>query len=107
MRLDYKPVFDTRAVKQSNKLMQLIPELLKYITKESNFVTSREWLLECTRQLHKMRMIATDGVLKQYLKELEQDPEDLIGQECEESEDVTVLYLNWRRQEKRHRMIDN
>lgn len=106
MRLNYKPVLDTRAVKQGNKPMRLIPELLKYVTKESDLVASRDWFLEYTRQLHKMRMIATGGVLKQYLKELEQDPEDLIGQDGEVTEDVAALYFNWRRQEKRYRMVD-
>lgn len=54
-----------------------------------------------------MRMIATGGVLKQYLKELEQDPEELIGQDGEVAEDVAALYFNWRRQEKRCRMVEN
>jgi hypothetical protein len=36
----------------------------KHVTKESDLVASREWFLEYTRQLHKMRMIATGGVLK-------------------------------------------
>jgi plasmid rolling circle replication initiator protein Rep len=106
MRLDYSPILDTRAVKEGDKPMQLVPELLKYVTKESDLVASREWFLEYTRQLHKMRMISTGGVLKQYLKELEQEPEDLIGQDGEMSEDVASLYFNWRRQEKRYRMVD-
>jgi plasmid rolling circle replication initiator protein Rep len=105
MRLDYSPILDTRAVKEGDKPMQLVPELLKYVTKESDLVASREWFLEYTRQLHKMRMIATGGVLKQYLKELEQEPEDLIGESNESTEDVAALYFNWRRQEKRYRMI--
>jgi plasmid rolling circle replication initiator protein Rep len=105
MRFDYSPILDTRAVKEGDKPMQLVPELLKYVTKESDLVASREWFLEYTRQLHKMRMIATGGVLKQYLKELEQEPEDLIGESNESTEDVAALYFNWRRQEKRYRMI--
>lgn len=105
MRLDYSPILDISAVKEGDKPMQLVPELLKYVIKESDLVASREWFLEYTRQLHKMRMIATGGVLKQYLKELEQDPEDLIGQDSEVAEDVAALYFNWRRQEKRYRMV--
>jgi hypothetical protein len=37
-------------------------KLLKYCTKESDMVADREWFLELTSQLHKMRAIAT-GVL--------------------------------------------
>jgi plasmid rolling circle replication initiator protein Rep len=79
MRLDYNPVLDVQAVKQGDQPMQLVPELLKYCTKESDMVTDRGWFLELTRQMHKMRCVTTGGVLKEYLKELEQEPEDLIG----------------------------
>jgi plasmid rolling circle replication initiator protein Rep len=106
MRLNYKPILDTRAVKEGDKPMQLVPELLKYVTKESDLVADRQWFLEYTRQLHKMRMIATGGVLKQYLKELEQEPEDLIGESNESADDMAALYFGWRRQEKRYRMIE-
>jgi plasmid rolling circle replication initiator protein Rep len=108
MRLDYDPVLDVQAVKQGSKPMDLVPELLKYCTKESDLVADREWFLELTRQMHKMRAVATGGVLKEYLKELEEEPEDLIGKddESDQVEDVS-LYFAWRRQEKKYRLIDN
>ena len=77
MRVDYNPVLDCRAVKQGSKPMELGPELLKYCVKESDLVADREWFLELTRQFHKMRSIATGGVLKRFLKELEQEPDTL------------------------------
>ena len=107
MRLNYNPIMDTRAVREGDKPMQLVPELLKYMTKESDMVADREWFLELTRQLHKMRGIATGGVLKQYLKELEQEPEDLIGDGDDSiEEDLMSLYFGWKRLEKRYRMVD-
>jgi plasmid rolling circle replication initiator protein Rep len=106
MRLDYSPILDVQAVKTGENPSSLIPELLKYCTKESDMVAEREWFLELTRQLHKMRCIATGGVLKEYLKELEQEPEDLIGEGDEPSIDDTSLYFEWKRQEKRYRMTN-
>lgn len=107
MKLDYTPVIDVRAVKQGDKPMQLVPEIIKYVTKESDMVADREWFLELTRQLHKMRLIATGGVLKEYLKELQQEPEDLIG-EGDDSviEDLMTLLFGWRRQERKYRLKD-
>jgi plasmid rolling circle replication initiator protein Rep len=107
MRLDYNPILDCRAVKQGSKPMELVPELLKYCVKESDLVADRQWFLELTRQLHKMRAIATGGVLKTYLKEMEKEPEDLIG-ESEEAElqEEMSLYFGWKRQEKKYRMVD-
>lgn len=104
MRLDYNPILDCRAVKKGQQPMQLIPELLKYCTKESDLVCDREWFLELTRQMHKMRCVATGGVLKQYLKELEQEPEDLIGEGDDLSEDLGQIYFGWRRVEKKYRL---
>jgi plasmid rolling circle replication initiator protein Rep len=106
MRLDYNPVLDVQAIKQGSKPMELVPELLKYCTKESDLVADREWFLELTRQMHKMRAIATGGVLKEYLKELEQEPEDLIGEsESPEAQEDSSLYFGWKRPEKRYRLV--
>jgi hypothetical protein len=107
MRLDYNPVLDVQAVKQGSKPMELVPELLKYCTKESDLVADKEWFLELTRQMHKMRAIATGGVLKEYLRELEEEPEDLIGKDSDDSgSDETSLYFGWLRNEKKYRIVD-
>jgi plasmid rolling circle replication initiator protein Rep len=106
LRLDYNPVLDVQAVKQGSKPMELIPELLKYCTKESDLVADREWFLELTRQMHKMKCVTTGGILKEYLQELEQEPEDLIGEGSEdESEDRGILYFGWKRREKKYRLV--
>lgn len=105
MRLDYDPVVDVRAVKQGTQPMELVPELLKYCTKESDLVTDREWFLELTKQMRKMRTIATGGVLKEYLKELEEDPEDLIGRDEDQlADDEARLFFGWERKGKRYRL---
>lgn len=106
MRLDYNPVLDVQAVKQGSQPMELVPELLKYCTKESDLVSDREWFLELTRQMNKMRSIAIGGVLKEYLNELENEPEDLIGEsEISEGNDEASLYFGWKRKEKKYRMV--
>lgn len=106
LRIDYNPVLDVQAVKQGVQPMSLVPELLKYCVKESDLVADREWFLELTRQMHGMRCVATGGILKQYLKILEEEPEDLIGKTENEDEDVDEghLYFNWRQKEKKYRL---
>lgn len=106
--LGYKPIVDVRAVKEIDKPMQLVPELIKYVTKESDLVADREWFLELTRQLHGMRLISTGGVLKSYLKELEQEPEDLIGNGDDDSieKDLMNLYFGWKSRERKYRMVE-
>lgn len=108
LRIDYNPILDVQAVKKGRQPMDLVPELLKYCTKESDLTADREWFLELTRQMHKMRTIATGGVLKEYLKELEKEPEDLIGQDETETEvDEGHLYFGWKRKNKKYKLIDN
>ena len=68
-----------------------ISETLKYSVKPSDLALERDkgaWLHEMTKQVHKMRFIATGGVLKGILK-----PEDEITTEemissSEEVQDV-------------------
>jgi plasmid rolling circle replication initiator protein Rep len=108
LRLDYDPVLDVQAIKKGSQPMQLVPELLKYCTKESDMTVDREWLLELTRQMHKLRAIATGGVLKEYLKALEDEPEDLIHVDGEEeiaTDDDTHLYFGWKQKEKKYRLV--
>lgn len=107
MRLDYNPILDVQAIREGGRPMELLPELLKYCTKESDLVADREWFLELTRQMQKMRAIATGGVLKEYLKELEDEPEDLIGKDDEvEPTNEASLYFGWKRLEKKYRLVD-
>ncbi len=108
LRIDYNPMLDVQAVKKGQQPMQLVPELLKYCVKESDLVTDREWFLELTRQMHKMKTVATGGVLKVYLKELEQEPDDLIGkdEQSESAVDEGHLYFGWKRQEKKYKLVD-
>jgi plasmid rolling circle replication initiator protein Rep len=107
MRLDYKPILDIQAVKQGDTPMDLVPELLKYCTKESDMVADREWFLELTHQMHKMRSIATGGVLKDYLRELEQESDDLIGEDGLAEDEFGRLYFGWKRQDSKYRMVNH
>jgi hypothetical protein len=98
---------DIRAVKKGSNPSSLIPELIKYCTKETDMVVDREWFLELTSQLHKMRAIATGGILKEYLRELEDEPDDLIGESDDElGEDYGRLLFGWRRNEQKYKLID-
>lgn len=108
LRIDYNPVLDVQAIKKGQSPASLVPELLKYCTKESDLVASREWFLELTRQMHKMRAIGTGGVLKAYLKELEAEPDDLVGKDDEgESEiDEGHLYFGWKAKVKKYKLLD-
>lgn len=108
MRLDYQPVMDVRAVKAGDTPSSLIPELLKYCVKESDLVADKDWFLELTRQLHKTKAVAVGGVLKEYLKLLEAEPEDLIGHNDEQEDDVDEghLYFGWKRKEKKYRLVE-
>ncbi len=108
LRIDYNPVLDVQAVKKGEQPMQLVPELLKYCVKESDLVVDRQWFIELTRQLHKMKAVVVGGVLRQYLAELEKEPDDLIGED-EEGEgglDEGHLYFGWKSKLKKYKLLD-
>ena len=66
MRLDYDPVVDVRAVK--GDLAEAVPETFKYTAKPSDIMHDLEWLHEYLNQVHKKRLMATGGALKDVLK---------------------------------------
>jgi hypothetical protein len=107
LRIDYEPIVDVRAIKKGSNPEVLIPELLKYCTKESDLVADKEWFLEFTRQMHNSRNISTGGLLKKYLKELEQEPEDLIGDSDDEKiEGYAHIMFEWKRRDKKYKLVD-
>jgi plasmid rolling circle replication initiator protein Rep len=108
LRIEYNPVLDVQAVKKGEQPMQLVPELLKYCVKESDLVVDREWFIELTRQLHKMKAVVVGGVLRQYLAELEKEPDDLIGEDEEGEGDLDEghLYFGWKSKLKKYKLLD-
>lgn len=105
LRIDYQPIVHVKAVAKHNDPISLIPEILKYQVKESDLVKDREWFLELTRQLHKTRAVAVGGILKTYLRDLENEPDDLIGEGDEvDPVDEGKLYFGWKPAQRKYRM---
>ena len=110
LRVDYDPVVDIRAIRRDSSPCILIPEILKYCVKEADLVADREWFLELTRQMRYVRTVATGGLLKDYLKQLEEEPEDLIGNDRDNSDeelDEGHLLFEWKNFRKRYVYKDN
>ena len=107
-RLDYTPVIDIRTVKArggdsgESPLRRAVMETLKYSVKPSDLTLSRDWLLELTAQVHKLRFIASGGVLKDVLRETEESDEDLMLLDEGGDSGDPVLHFEWKRQVKRY-----
>jgi len=65
--VDYVPITHVKKIK--GDLTKGIIETLKYSTKPSDMLTDPAWFLELTKQTHKMRFVATGGVLKDVFKD--------------------------------------
>lgn len=117
-RLTYTPVVDVRAVKPKGKesakddpeaikalLRGAISETLKYSVKPSDMTADPDWFLELTRQVHKMRFIATGGALKNVLKIDEETNEDLITVEDENLDPKVkdLIAFDWSKAIKKYK----
>lgn len=114
-RLDYDPVVDVRVVKCKGlpvgssshhlALRHAAAETLKYAVKPSDMVADPDWFLELTRQVHRLRFIATGGALKDVLREDEETNEDLILADDPSPgvQDLSRVAFRWRRVESRYR----
>ena len=104
-RLDYQPMVHIRAVPKDKNPSILIPEILKYSLKESDLYRDKEFLFEVTRQLHKTRCVSVGGVLRDFMRKIGEEPEDLIGKDEEnDAQGIAHLYFGWQYVEKKYRL---
>lgn len=103
LRVDYTPIVNIKSVKSLTGdvqgMKEAVLETFKYSVKTEDILTEKDnasmtdqqFLVEITKQLLNTRAIATGGVLKQYLKELEREPEDYIHTDIESDDDGDKL----------------
>jgi hypothetical protein len=109
MRLDYPPVVDIRTVKGSgDSIKKAICETLKYSVKPADMTDDPEWFLEYTRQTHKLRFIATGGVLKKVLKaDKPETNDDLLIADNHPTDtpesDEQLLRFDWNKPTRKYR----
>jgi plasmid rolling circle replication initiator protein Rep len=104
-RLDYRPSVYIQTVKPKpgsteSPLRRAVFETLKYAVKPEDML-DREWLLELTRQVHRLRFIASGGALKDILRESDESDEGLMLAEDGEPGEPE-LFFDWRREIKRY-----
>jgi plasmid rolling circle replication initiator protein Rep len=106
-RLDYQPSVHITAVKpkpgmSESPMRRAVYETLKYsVTPED---MQGEWLLELTKQVHRLRFIASGGLLKNVLREADESERDLLlAEDGEDGEDgEPTLFFDWRREIRRY-----
>lgn len=107
LRVDYKPILDVQALKPNDSLLGLLAEVIKYSVKESDLTADRDWFLELTKQLHRTKAIAVGGILREYMRDLEAEPDDLVGEDNEGEVDEGHLYFGWKPSQKRYKLVDS
>lgn len=113
LNVSYMPNVDIRTVKAKSKdkdaLRSSIAETIKYAVKASDMIhdntaQAHAWLLEYTRQVHKMRFVATGGLLKNALKPddeiTDSDMIHLADDDTSDDKDKRLLHFTYR---KKHR----
>jgi len=105
MRLNYSPNLDIRVIATKN-IEKSICELIKYAIKPDDLMYSAQWLEGITKQLSRLRFIATGGVLKNCLREGDETNEDLIKLESNSNtEQAPELRFGWNRPAQRYKKI--
>ena len=104
--VDYKPILHIKAIKPKVSLTSILNEVIKYQVKESDLISDPSWFAELVIQMNKTRAVAVGGIFRDYFKELEEEPDDLIGKDDEHEEDHGHLYFGWRRSEKKYRQVN-
>jgi len=112
LRVDYDPILHvtvarSRAARRAGgppaSLVDAARETLKYAVKPADMTSDSGWLLELTRQLHKLRFIASGGVLKDVLSEKDESNDDLLVLGEGEAAEGSRLYFDWWRPVRRYK----
>lgn len=113
--VDYTPIVDVRTVKVAQNdsegvsgLPTAIQEVLKYTTKPSDLTASPEWLKALTEQTHKLRFIATGGILKDALGDIEPKTDEELIHAVDEEEATAngpTIPFQFDRDKKRYRAL--
>lgn len=109
LKINYTPIVNVKIVKpklgvEGDGIAAAVCETLKYSVKPDDLVSDRDWLLGLTEQLHKVRAVAVGGVLKQYLADLEKEPDDLIHVDDDSNPGIELgrFHFKWRYQTKQY-----
>lgn len=109
LKINYTPIVNVKIVKpkldsEGDGLAAAVCETLKYSVKPDDLVSDVAWLLGLTKQLHNTRAVAVGGVLKQYLADLEKEPDDLIhvDESSQSGEELGRLHFEWRYEKKQY-----
>jgi plasmid rolling circle replication initiator protein Rep len=117
MRLDYSPICHVKAVKvlrdadkekfgEDAALAKAVAETLKYTVKSVEAVKDKDWFLAMLRQLHRMRALATGGVLKNAFRLEDESQQDLLlGDEAGtvEEEPEAKVRFDWHHTKSQYR----
>lgn len=125
LRADYTPSVKIQVVRPKSQkakaaaangddevaLGAAVAETLKYAVKPEDMLTDAAFLFGITEQLHKLRFIATGGVIKDWLKEDATDKEMVkTGAEDEEDKaevqpDLPGMTFGWQPAERKYRRV--
>lgn len=95
--IDYTPIVDVRRIKvfEHQALSRAIGEIVKYVTKSTDLLEDVEWTCEYISQMLGAKRVTTGGLFHKYLKQIDQEPEDLIGKD-EENDRATGIFMYFK-----------
>jgi plasmid rolling circle replication initiator protein Rep len=120
LRVNYDPIIDIQAVKDLKRdggidaaLRKGVLETLKYTAKPSDLTADDAWLTELTIQTHKLRFLATGGILRKVLGKIEPDTDSELIRVSEDGADAPIVetapikIFDWEKPVKRYRRNPN
>ena len=91
-----RPKAGRESLKLTDQLSGAVSETLKYAVKPSDMIDDPDWFLTMTKQVHKLRFVASGGALKDALRPDEEENDDLIVQGDEPQSGENKVSFSWR-----------
>ena len=92
-----------KSKKDGQTIQAAVVETLKYATKAEDSLDNPQWLYAITEQLHKLRFIATGGVLKDLMKDDMTNAEMIAGDDATADQNTEPsMWFGWQPNQRRY-----
>lgn len=97
LEVDYSANVSISAVKKNHKLGigTVLGEIVKYCTKSTDLLEDRDWTIFYISQILGLKRMTTSGLFRKYMKQLESEPDDLIGNDDKKETSETIMRYQW------------
>ncbi len=97
LKIDTWASVNISAIPKNSKVgvKNILSEIVKYCTKPTDLLEDRDWTISYISQILGLKRMTTSGLFRKYMRQLETEPGDLIGNDDKHETSETIERYRW------------